>query len=106
MEGGLDSTGSTIEAAGSTWVLIATASGLLNPELLIFCHNASVKNLGRLFRWTAVGILAWFGLQACSTLEGQLAPTLAGGVPVPPGISSTSEPFPQGWRLLNFFGPG
>jgi len=50
---------------------------------------------------------AWFGLQACSSMQGQLAPELCTGEIVGRGLLSAPATLPDtSWRLLSFFGPG
>lgn len=54
----------------------------------------------------AGAIILWFGLQACSTMQGKPAPILVAGELVVSGPVGAQVNLPEdGWMLLSFFGP-
>jgi|FLOH01.1.fsa_nt_gi hypothetical protein len=65
--------------------------------------------MSRFFRVLPILISAgvvWLGLQACSSMQGQLAPELSTGEIVSRGLVSAPAALPDtSWRLLSFFGP-
>ena len=66
-----------------------------------------MSRFSRLFPVFALAAAAWFGLHACSSMQGKLAPELVSGEVISHQLSEVNAALPNtGWRLLNFFGPG
>ena len=60
----------------------------------------------RFLPWVFMALAAWIGLQACSTMQGKLAPPLVAAEIVGSSeIADTAAVSPDSWRLLAFFGP-
>jgi hypothetical protein len=60
----------------------------------------------RFLPWVFMALAAWLGLQACSTMEGKLAPPLVNAEIVGSGpIADAAAVSAESWRLLAFFGP-
>jgi hypothetical protein len=73
------------------------------PKTAIMAHMSSIS---RGLQLLALGMILWFCLQACSTMEGKLAPTLVPGELVLNSPVGAQAELPEGgWMLLNFFGP-
>lgn len=67
---------------------------------------AHMSRISRVLQVLAVATILWFGLQACSTMQGKPAPTLVSGELILGGRLGAEVELPEGgWMLLNFFGP-
>jgi hypothetical protein len=65
-----------------------------------------MSRVSRVLQVIAVAIIFWFGLHACSTMQGEPAPTLVPGELVGAGPIGAKVQMPiGGWKLLAFFGP-
>lgn len=55
----------------------------------------------------AIVVVGWCTFLSCSSLEGQAAPALTGGVLISDGLAQEGATLPAtDWRLLAFFSPG
>ncbi|MCP4092373.1 MAG: hypothetical protein GY747_02900 [Planctomycetes bacterium] len=60
----------------------------------------------RILPWAFMAIAAWLGLQACSSMQGKLAPPLIEAEIIGSNdVSSTAAASTESWKLLAFFGP-